>query len=103
MNPRDPSAPKKTYAQVVSSGKVKIKEMSRDIADISSLSSGDIANVLENFILQIPKYLSDGKIVELGDLGTLRISVSSEVTETEKAFSSAKIKKKDYFLCRKGP
>jgi hypothetical protein len=39
----------------------------------------------------IPKYLLMGKSVSLGDLGTLRISFSSEGVATEGEFNTGKI------------
>ena len=49
-----------------------------DLVLISSLSRGDISSVIENLIDIMPKYLLMGKSVQLGELGTLRISFSSE-------------------------
>ncbi|AHW58861.1 DNA-binding protein, histone-like, putative [Draconibacterium orientale] len=88
-NPRDLTAPKKFYASHVSSGR---KTISRDIEDKSSLSRGDISNVLDNLVDQIPKYLLDGQTVSLGDLGSFRLTLSSEGAEQEKNFKSNMIK-----------
>ena len=49
--------------------------------------------VLNNFVQLIPKYLANGNIVSLGELGNLRLNFSSEGTDTENAFSPSKIKK----------
>ncbi|WP_320113679.1 HU family DNA-binding protein [Draconibacterium orientale] len=91
-NPRDLTAPKKFYASHVSSGRKTIKNISRDIEDKSSLSRGDISNVLDNLVDQIPKYLLDGQTVSLGDLGSFRLTLSSEGAEQEKNFKSNMIK-----------
>ncbi|WP_066630796.1 HU family DNA-binding protein [Labilibacter marinus] len=91
-NPGDPSAPQKKYATHVKKGTKSVAAISKDIADISSLSRGDIQNTLMNLVDQIPKYLLDGNSVSLGELGTLRISFSSEGVDTEEEFNVSKIK-----------
>ena len=91
-NPRDLTAPKKFYASHVLSGKKTLGNISRDIEDISSLSRGDISNVLQNLVDQIPKYLLDGQTVSLGELGTLRLTLSSEGAEKAKDFKASMIK-----------
>jgi len=91
-NPRDLTAPKKWYATPVLSGKKDIRSLSTDIADISSLSRGDVSNVLTNLVERIPKELLEGNSVSLGELGTLRIGFSSEGVAGEKDFKTAKIK-----------
>ncbi len=45
---------------------------------MSTVSSVDTAAVLEAFLTVVPEKLADGNIVELGDFGSFRISVSSE-------------------------
>jgi len=91
-NPQDRTAPKKWYAQPVVSGRKQIKEIAKDIEDLSSLSYGDISNVLISLVHQIPKYLADGNSVKLGDLGSLRLGFSSEGVENDTDFNVNKIK-----------
>lgn len=91
-NPRDLSAPKKYYANHASSGRKTLKHLSRDIEDRSSLSRGDISNVLDNLVDQVPKYLLDGQTVSLGELGSLRLTLSSEGAEKAKDFNVNMIK-----------
>ncbi|MDX9881226.1 MAG: HU family DNA-binding protein [Prolixibacteraceae bacterium] len=90
-NPRDLTAAKKLYATPVPSGKKDIRSLSIDIADISSLSRGDINNVLTNLVERIPKELLQGNSVSLGEFGTLRIGFSSEGVATEAEFTTSKI------------
>ncbi len=91
-NPSNAAAPKKFYATSAPRNKTTIKEISKDISDISSLNYGDISNVLNNFVQLIPKYLGNGNIVSLGELGDLRLNFSSEGTPTEEAFTPSKIR-----------
>ena len=90
--PGDPNGPKKLYATNVKKGTKSIAAISKDVADISSLSRGDVQNVLLNLVDQIPKYLLDGQSVSLGEMGTLRISFSSDGVEKESDFNTHKIK-----------
>ena len=92
-NPLDPAAPKKIYATHVSKGKKSLQAMARDITDLSSLSRGDVQNVLANMVDQIPKYLLDGNTVSLGELGSLRITFSSEGVDSAADFNTKLIKK----------
>ncbi|MBN1184387.1 MAG: HU family DNA-binding protein [Bacteroidales bacterium] len=91
-NPLNTKSPKKFYATNVKTGSKSIAAISKDIADMSSLSRGDVQNVLTNLVDQIPKYLLDGQSVQLGELGTLRISFSSEGVDKESDFNTNKIK-----------
>ena len=75
-----------------SSGRKTLKNISRDIEDKSSLSRGDIGNVLDNLVDQIPKYLLDGQTVSLGELGSLRLTLSSEGADKAKDFNASMIK-----------
>lgn len=92
-NPSKPAAPKKLYASPVKVGTKTITSLSMDIANVSSLNRGDVNNVISNMVEHIPKELLQGKSVSLGELGTLRISFSSEGVESEEDFNTSKIKK----------
>ncbi len=91
-NPSKPEATKKLYATPVLSGKKTLKAISVDIVEKSSLTRGDVNSTLDNLVDQIPKYLLDGNSVNLGDLGTLRLSFSSEGVESAEEFNASMIK-----------
>ncbi|MDR1459604.1 MAG: HU family DNA-binding protein [Bacteroidales bacterium] len=90
-NPQDRSKTK-WYAAPINEGKITKISLSKDVVAISSLSRGDVSNVIETFIEVIPKYLLMGKSVSLGELGTLRISFTSEGIENPDEFSIGMIK-----------
>ena len=81
----------KWYASPINDGKVSKTDLSKEIAGISSLSRGDVSNVIENVLEAIPKYLLMGKSVSLGEFGTLRLSFSSEGVDSADEFSTSKI------------
>ena len=93
-NPVDPSAPKKYYASPVYNGKITKKEIADDLVLISSLSRGDISSVIENLLDSVPKFMLRGYSVQLGELGTLRISFSSEGVDNPEDFTVAMVKGK---------
>jgi predicted histone-like DNA-binding protein len=91
-NPRKPEEKKKQYANPVHAGSLNLKEIAKDISGRSSLTRGDIENVLSNFLDELPTYLKIGMSVKLGDFGTMRLSLKSEGVETGKKFDATYIK-----------
>jgi len=51
------------------------------------LSKGDVANVIENLLDTMPKYLLMGKSVSLGEFGTIRLSFTSEGVDSADKFN----------------
>ena len=90
-NPRDPKAERKQYASPVNAGNLTLKDLAKSIAANSSLSRGDIENVLTNFVEELPVFLKIGMSVKLGNLGTMRLSLKSEGVGKGKKFDASKI------------
>lgn len=84
-NPQNPEAPKKYYASFTSSGKITIRQLAEQIANISTVSSIDTLAVLEAFLQVLPKELANGNIVNLGEFGSFRLTIKSEGSETPEA------------------
>ncbi len=82
----------KLYANPVNVGKKTLRDIARDIAGRSSLTRGDIENVLTNFMECLPSYLRDGFSVQLGEFGTMRLTLSSTGALDEKSFKVETIK-----------
>ena len=91
-NPRKQGDPGKWYANPVNAGKKTLRDIAKDIAGRSSLTRGDIENVLTNFMECLPSYLRDGFSVQLGEFGTMRLTLSSEGALNEKTFKTETIK-----------
>ncbi|MDR0700771.1 MAG: HU family DNA-binding protein [Tannerella sp.] len=89
-NPQDRSKVK-WYAAPVNDGKITKTDLAKEIVNISSLSRGDVSNVIESLIDVIPKYLLMGKSISLGELGTMRVSFGSEGVEDPGSFNAGKI------------
>ncbi|MDR2407251.1 MAG: HU family DNA-binding protein [Bacteroidales bacterium] len=91
-NPLKPAEPKKKYASSVNTGKFTVKQLAKEISGRSSLTRGDVENVLNNFIDELPTFLKLGLSVKLGEFGTLRLNLVSEGVEADKEFTADKIK-----------
>lgn len=91
-NPRKQGEPGKWYANPVNTGKKTLRDIAKDIAGRSSLTRGDIENVLTNFMECLPSYLRDGFSVQLGEFGTMRLTLSSTGAADEKSFKTETIK-----------
>ena len=87
----------KFYANPVNVGHKSLDDIARDIAGRSSLTRGDVSNVLYNFIDCLPHYLRDGFSIQLGNFGSMRVTLSSKGAETEKAFKTETIKPRVVF------
>jgi len=68
----------KWYATTRLTGNRDLKNLSKDLAEVSSLSAGDVHNVIVNLIDQLPKWLMEGNSVKLDGFGSFRLSFSSE-------------------------
>ncbi|NWG07731.1 MAG: HU family DNA-binding protein [Chloroflexi bacterium] len=77
-DPRNLEAAPKYYAIVKSDGRADIQTVAKSINSMSTVSEPDTLAVLSAFLHVVPEKLADGKIVELGDFGTFRVTVSSE-------------------------
>lgn len=83
---------KKYYASAVSGGEVTLEGLTKIIEKISTVSGIDIRAVLYSFGDAGSDVLADGRILRLGDLGSLRVSLSSEGKATEEEINSGCIK-----------
>ncbi|GHT70349.1 hypothetical protein FACS189452_10980 [Bacteroidia bacterium] len=87
-NPQTPQAQGKFYANAVNTGKFTLKDFAKEIAGRSSLTRGDIENVLSNFMEELPTFLKLGMSVKLGEFGTMRLSLNSTGTDTPEEFNA---------------
>jgi predicted histone-like DNA-binding protein len=69
---------KKFYASPVMDGELTLAGLTKAIEKICTVSGADIRAVLYALVDVSVDSLADGTIVRLGDLGSLRISISSE-------------------------
>ncbi len=83
---------KKFYASASSTGEMTLEKLTKRIEKISTVSGADIRAVLYAMVESMEDALEDGQIVRLGDLGSLRVSVSSKGEETADDVNARSIK-----------
>jgi predicted histone-like DNA-binding protein len=83
---------KKFYATAVSSGETTLEDITALIEEASTVSGADIRAVLYAMVSIADRSLSSGQIVRLGDLGSLRMSISSDAADSADKVTSSTIK-----------
>jgi len=83
---------KKFYALPVMDGEFTLADLTKAIEKICTVSGADIRAVLYAMVDVAVDSLGRGTIVRLGDLGSLRISISSEGKATAEEVSASAIK-----------
>ena len=83
---------KKYYAASVFTGERNLEDLTTDIGRMSTVSGADIRAVLYALVDVVSSELQNSQIVRLGDLGSLRLNVSSRGMETGKEVTAAAIK-----------
>lgn len=91
-NPRNLAAPPQYYASAVHDSRTEIDELSELIAQVSNVSKTDTYAVLTALLEVIPRELSAGSIVNLGELGSFYVSVKSHPSEKAEEISANSVK-----------
>ena len=79
---------KRFYPVLVNNGRVSFEDLCEEVAVQSSLTSGDVKNCMDRVVYCSARHLKEGRSVDLGDLGTLRVSLRSEGTVTAEEYST---------------
>lgn len=83
---------KKYYATAVTNGEMDLDKLTKYIEKTSTVSGADIRAVLYAMVDAMTENLSNGEIVRLGDLGSLRVSISSEGSDKEEEVRASTVK-----------
>lgn len=83
---------KQYYASANFDGEQTLEGLTRSIEKISTVSGADIRAVLYALVDIMTDSLSDGRAVRLGELGSLRVSLSSEGRATADEVNASAIK-----------
>jgi len=81
----------KYYAQVKKAGLMTEDSLESQLEKMSTLTIGDVKNVLANAQSVILDALSKGNVVQFGSIGSFGIGVRSKGTDTVKEFNATKI------------
>ena len=90
-NPQDREAPKKFYPSVQASGRKSLRQLTKRITQMCTVSSPDTLAVLESLLTVIPQELAEGNIVELGDFGSFWLRSSAEGADQEEGVNASKV------------
>ena len=83
---------KKVYASPVMDGEMNLNDLTKAIEKICTVSGADIRAVLYALVDVSIDNLSNGTIVRLGDLGSMRVSLSSVGLATADEVKASSIK-----------
>lgn len=83
---------KKFYASANVTGEKTLAGLTKDIEKRSTVNGADIRAVLYAMVDVMVDSLADGQVVRLGELGSLRVSISSEGFATAKEVTGASVK-----------
>ena len=93
QDPRDRTLQGKFYAEMIDRYEITFDQLLNEITDISTVSIGDTYNVLQTLIQLIKKHLKEGRILRVGDLGTLYTTISSKGENAKEDVDANSIKK----------
>lgn len=92
MNPKDAAAPKKWYASLKSIGLKKEKELAVLATEGTTLDPKEAQLAFSRFGTVILRALLDGHTVEIEDLGSFRLTASSEGVDSKEELTANHIK-----------
>mgnify|MGYP000939213062 CR=1 FL=1 len=93
VNPQDVQAPQKFYAKAVSNGRTDLKRLAKLVAMQCTVNRADCLAVLAALEDNIIMELQEGKIVQMGELGTFQLSVNSIGSDTSEEVGTNSVKK----------
>lgn len=91
-NPAKKEEPAKYYAQAQSAGELDFEELCEAITSRSTCTETDVRASISGILYEAKRSLKAGRIVRLGDLGSLQVGLTSEGAESAKDFVSSMIK-----------
>ncbi|MEQ9374026.1 MAG: HU family DNA-binding protein [Imperialibacter sp.] len=83
----------KYYAGIKRGREVTLREMVKEISSRSTVTTADAMAVIENFLELVPKFLRNGRTVNLGQLGSFRVNISSKGYDTPDEVGNYSIKR----------
>ena len=92
VNPQDKTAPKKWFISLRSIGLLRSKEIGKRVSDGTTLDPKEGEMAFSRFGKVLVKSLLDSYTVEIEDLGTFRLTASSEGADTKDEASAKNIK-----------
>lgn len=92
-DPQNPETPGMYYAQAQARGEAGIRELSQRIQQECTVTRADVIAVLTALEDVVAEALSNGEIVRLGELGSLRVSLSGSGSADKETYHAGLIEK----------
>jgi predicted histone-like DNA-binding protein len=92
-NPRDLAAPERYYLQAVKNGNTNLERLAYLISNQSTVREPDCLAVLHAFVHNMLDELSQGRVVQLGILGSFQIGVNSEGSDVPEEVNQSNVKR----------
>lgn len=93
-DPKNPDVEGKYYAQAQARGEAGIRELSQRIQQMCTVTRADVQAVLTALEDVVADSLGNGEIVRLGELCSLRVSLSGDGATTKEEYHTGLITKK---------
>ena len=93
VDPRDATAEKSWYPVIKSTGLVREKEVAKLLSDETTLNRKEAEMTISQLLKVVTNLLLNGNTVQLGELGSFRITAKGEASEKMEEVTAAKIKK----------
>ena len=87
------SSPKRWYPVLKSTGMIKEREVAKLLADETTLNPKEAEMAVSQLLKVVTTLLMNGNTVQLGSLGSFRVTASTEGSDTLEEVNAAKIKK----------
>ena len=92
QNPLNRTEPAKFYVQCIQNGKSDLRRLAYLISMQSTVRQADCLAVLDGLVLNMMDELAQGRAVELGDLGTFQVAVTSSGSVTPEEVNLSNIR-----------
>ena len=90
------------YPQLVGNGRVAFETLVDEIAEQTSLTTGDVKNCVDRLIYNLTHHLKEGRSVDMGDIGSFWVSLRSGGAETETEYDVEELMRKVKIVFRPG-
>ncbi|MDY3068940.1 MAG: HU family DNA-binding protein [Parabacteroides sp.] len=89
----------KYYAIVSHSGTFDLDAVCEAVQNRSHLNSAAVKSILDSFCYIIRRELQEGRIVQLGELGSFRLTMSSDGVDNPNEFDTNNIRSTSLIFC----
>ena len=92
-NPLNAAAPKRWYPVLKSTGLVKEQAVAKFLSDETTLNPKEAEMAVYQLLKVVVNLLKEGHTVQLGPLGSFRLTATTQASDTEAEADGTKIKK----------